>query len=230
MEYIHVQNLEKHHPGYIDRNLQWAKIHLNMVAGDPECEMIKDEIDWARLIKMILLELRAKKPLPNSDDYWAKHGFNIKKRPMSLTFQMLHNFIEIVTLDEKLCSTDKTRVREEKEKSKTRIDLYVDWEQSTLSFWNSFVSKYPSLSRIEKISDGRRLKLKKRFESSHYRGNISKAIELVPKSPFLMGENKSGWRVSFDWLISNDTNYLKVLEGKYMEREDYEKLRKQFGL
>ena len=114
MQYIHIRNLEKFHPGYKDRELQWAKIYINMVEGDPDCELIKDEIDWGRLIKMILLELRAKKPLPNSDEYWAKKGFNLKKRPISLTLQMLHNFITCVEQDEKVCVLDK--IREDKKR------------------------------------------------------------------------------------------------------------------
>jgi hypothetical protein len=68
-----------------------------MVQGDPDCELITDEIDWARLVKIILLELQARRPLPNDDGYWAKKGFDLKKRPMSLTLKMLHNFIEVVT-------------------------------------------------------------------------------------------------------------------------------------
>ena len=69
MDYIHVKNLDKYHPGYKDRTLQWAKIYFRMVQGDPDCEMIEDEIDWARLIKFILLELEAQKPLPLNDKY-----------------------------------------------------------------------------------------------------------------------------------------------------------------
>lgn len=121
MEYIHIRNLHKYHPGYKDRTLQWAKIHINMADGDPDTEMIDNEIDWARLIKMILLELRAQKPLPNIDRFWEKKGFNIKKRSMSLTIQMLHNFIEVVTIDEKQCVLDKSRV-EENRVDKSRVD------------------------------------------------------------------------------------------------------------
>ena len=94
MKYVHIRSLEKYHPGYKDRSLQWAKIHFRMVQGDPDCDLIENEVDWARLIKMILLELQAQQPLPNSDAYWTRKGFDIKKRPMSLTLKMLHNFIE----------------------------------------------------------------------------------------------------------------------------------------
>lgn len=68
-----------------------------MAAGDSDIELIDNEIDWARLVKMILLELRNQKPLPNSDKFWISKGFDIKKRPMSLTLNVLHNFLETVT-------------------------------------------------------------------------------------------------------------------------------------
>ena len=131
MEYIHIKNIEKYHPGYKDRTLLWGKIFINMADGDPDTEMIENEIDWARFVKMILLELRAQKPLPNTEAFWTRKGFNLKKRPISLTLQMLQNFIEVVT--EPLHREEKSRVEVYKEdKSK----IYVDWEKSTLNLWN----------------------------------------------------------------------------------------------
>jgi hypothetical protein len=119
MQFIHVRNLDKYHPGYKDRQLQWAKIHFQMAQGDPDCEMITDEIDWARLIKFILLELQAKKPIPLDDEYLRKKGFNLKKRPILLTLNMLQNFIVIVDEDEKLCAIDKDK-EEDKEIDKDK--------------------------------------------------------------------------------------------------------------
>lgn len=37
----------------------------------------------------------------------------------------------------------------------------------------------------------------------------------MSESAFLNGKNNSGWRASFDWIIKNQDNALKVLEGKY---------------
>ena len=80
MRYIHIKNLEKYHPGYKDRTLQWAKVYFKMAQGDPDCDLITNEIDWGRLIKLILLELEAQQPLPDIESYWLKKGFNIKKQ------------------------------------------------------------------------------------------------------------------------------------------------------
>ena len=129
MQYLHIKQLEKYHPGYKDRTLQWAKIYFQMVQGDPDCEMIENEIDWARLIKFILLELQAKKPIPLDERYLVKKGFDLKKRPISLTLQMLHNFINVSTELQKESHVDK-----EKEEDK-------DKDKDVVPFWNYFLLK-----------------------------------------------------------------------------------------
>ena len=45
MKYIHVENLEKYHPGYKDRELIWAKTYFTMLFGDAEFELIENETD-----------------------------------------------------------------------------------------------------------------------------------------------------------------------------------------
>jgi hypothetical protein len=37
----------------------------------------------------------------------------------------------------------------------------------------------------------------------------------IAASRFCRGDNPRGWRVTFDWLIENGTNCLKVTEGNY---------------
>lgn len=41
------------------------------------------------------------------------------------------------------------------------------------------------------------------------------AIQRAACLPFCLGEGPRGWMADFDFFIANDTNYLKVLEGKY---------------
>jgi hypothetical protein len=78
-----------------------------MIQGDPEFEMIDSEIDKWRFICFIVLELQAKKPIPADEEYLAKKGFDFKKRKLSLTLQLLQNFISVVTEDLKVCVLDK---------------------------------------------------------------------------------------------------------------------------
>ena len=53
-------------------------------------------------------------------------------------------------------------------------------------------------------------------------GGIEKALPLLKQifekmqeSNFLKGDNKRGWKASFDWLFENDKNWVKVFEGNY---------------
>ncbi len=46
---------------------------------------------------------------------------------------------------------------------------------------------------------------------------VIQAIENIEKSPFLKGQNKNGWMITFDWLI-RPNNFPKVLEGNYIDK------------
>lgn len=147
MQYIHIRNLEKYHPGYKDRVLQWAKIYFNMVQGDPDCEMITNEIDWARFIKFILLELQAKKPIPLNKDYLQKKSFDLKKRPIGLTLEALHNFIIIQTEDSKVCVLEEDKeLDKDKEKDEESNAVNKKICVRVLDYFNSKTGKKYTLS------------------------------------------------------------------------------------
>jgi hypothetical protein len=47
------------------------------------------------------------------------------------------------------------------------------------------------------------------------REEFAAAVRCAAATPFLAGEGARGWRASFDWLIANDRNVRKVIEGAY---------------
>jgi hypothetical protein len=47
------------------------------------------------------------------------------------------------------------------------------------------------------------------------REQFAAAVRRAAATPFLAGEGARGWRASFDWLIANDNNVRKVMEGVY---------------
>lgn len=47
---------------------------------------------------------------------------------------------------------------------------------------------------------------------------IEEVVEIIEKSPFLLGQTKAGFRVFFDWIIL-PTNYQKILEGTYVDKK-----------
>ncbi|MBD3194072.1 MAG: hypothetical protein GF317_03390 [Candidatus Lokiarchaeota archaeon] len=123
MQYLSVKNLEKYHPGYKDRTLQWAKIYFKLVQGDPDFEMVLDETDKWRYVTFILLELYNKKPTPLDPVYLTRKGFDLKKRKIDATIQSLRNFVEIrnetVTDSLQFCNVDKDK-EEDKEEDKEK--------------------------------------------------------------------------------------------------------------
>ena len=76
--------------------------------------------------------------------------------------------------------------------------------------WNK--SLYP---KIKMLTEQRKIKLRARLNEKDFVDNFNKILKLVKETPFLQGDNDNGWQADFDWIIKNDTNYIKVLEGKY---------------
>ena len=46
---------------------------------------------------------------------------------------------------------------------------------------------------------------------------VIQSMEKIHTSSFLQGNNKTGWKIAFDWFI-NKSNFLKVLEGNYDDK------------
>ena len=82
--------------------------------------------------------------------------------------------------------------------------------QQIVDSWNSL-----NLSKITKIVPGKdRDRLLKARIKEYGVDLILQAIEKVRQSDFLLGKNKDGWTITFDWFI-RPNNFPKVLDGNY---------------
>ena len=92
--------------------------------------------------------------------------------------------------------------------------------QQIVDFWNSTCTSFHKLTGL---SEKRKNKLRVRFEELEKIGDpILLCQELFKKmqnSSFLKGDNRNGWKATFDWLISNGENWRKVMEGNYNEEK-----------
>jgi HD superfamily phosphohydrolase len=78
-----------------------------------------------------------------------------------------------------------------------------------------------SLPKVKAITDARRTHIKARW--NQFKQNIEifeQVFRKVEASDFCKGKNDRGWKADFDWLIKNDTNMTKVLEGKYDNKKN----------
>lgn len=63
------------------------------------------------------------------------------------------------------------------------------------------------------ISDKRRSSIRARIRE-HGKEAFLEMIEIASNSNFLKGQNKAGFRATFDWMI-RPTNFQKIIEGNY---------------
>jgi hypothetical protein len=73
--------------------------------------------------------------------------------------------------------------------------------------------------KVNKITGIRLSHLKTRLLEAEFKTNFDTILTNILDSDFLMGKKPSkdhqNFKADFDWLIKNDTNYIKILEGKY---------------
>lgn len=77
-------------------------------------------------------------------------------------------------------------------------------------YWNTLPF---GLNKVTKLTDDRKKKLKARLKEATLE-EWKQAMERIGKSSFLRGKS-GGWKADFDWLIANEENRLKIIEGKY---------------
>lgn len=104
---------------------------------------------------------------------------------------------------------NKTRPEEELEEEEER-EGEREGEKEFQEFWNS-----TALTKILTWSKERKVRLKNRFLSGHFREHWKTAVEKLSKSSFALGRNDRSWKADVGWFLSNDNNYVKALEGKY---------------
>jgi hypothetical protein len=108
---------------------------------------------------------------------------------------------------------DLKKVYESIGKSKDEIREFIkihkpDFIKPYVDLWNIFASER-SLSQVKTVSDSRKKKFAVRIKETSF--DFVTIIGKAAASDFL---RTSKW-FGFDWIIENDRNYLKVIEGNY---------------
>ncbi len=86
------------------------------------------------------------------------------------------------------------------------------------NLWND-MAVINGLNVVAKLSPTRIGKIKARIEeAADFEKLFPQLLEKITDSRFLTGANDREWKINLDWLIKNDTNYLKVIEGEYNDR------------
>jgi len=101
--------------------------------------------------------------------------------------------------------------KEIKDKGVSKDTCRTDVQRIT-EVWNK-----NGVSEVKKISQGtNRHKMLKARIKEYGTDQIIEAITSIKSSPFLLGQNRNNWIITFDWFIKPN-NFLKVLEGNYLD-------------
>lgn len=97
------------------------------------------------------------------------------------------------------------------------VDLPIDdpdtvSENDVLEAWND-LAKDCGLPTVKKLNATRKRQLKARLKENTL-DEWKQAFAAIERSPFLKGENKTGWRASFDFLLQ-PSSFTKLIEGQY---------------
>ncbi len=77
-----------------------------------------------------------------------------------------------------------------------------------MNLWNS----HENLPKIHTFTKHRKRILATRSKEPEFADNWWLIIDKLSRSPFHTGQNNRQWRADIDWLLKNDTNYVKILE------------------
>ncbi len=81
-------------------------------------------------------------------------------------------------------------------------------------YWNG----KKNLPGVRLLTTKRKNKLSTRLKEVEFAENWQLIIDKISNSPFCTGDNSTGWKAVFDWIIHDEGNYMKVLEGNYDKR------------
>lgn len=110
------------------------------------------------------------------------------------------------------------------EKNKVSISAFIkehrpDWAEPYVDLWNFFAVE-KKLSRVTKISRSRRKKFQVRIADQGF--DFIEILKKAAQSEFLL----TGRWFCFDWILENESNYLKVVEGNYDLKNEVPKITK----
>lgn len=84
--------------------------------------------------------------------------------------------------------------------------------------WNANCGPVLGQVRLPLTAKSRITKARVRWNEQRDEAYWAAVVQRVAASKFCCGDGGKGWRATFDWLIANDRNHMKVMEGTYDNR------------
>ena len=107
----------------------------------------------------------------------------------------------------------KSNTNTDKETNKEK-DILIEKPSTVVDDITNHWNTLTKLPKITSMNASRLKKLKLRLKEDTFRDNWKDILDKLNTSAWHIGENDRGWVANFDWIITNDTNYVKILEAK----------------
>jgi predicted phage replisome organizer len=152
---------------------------------------------------------------------WEKHQ-NVEGMEQAKELRRLRNQ-KYLQNKKVLMLEDKTSLRQEKdtldiEEEKEEDNIITANKQSDNIMHNTILNLYHdtciSLPKVIALNSMRKKKLQARLKEHPEIEFWKDVFNKVESSDFLTGKS-SNWKANFDWIFTNDTNYIKIMEGCY---------------
>jgi hypothetical protein len=101
--------------------------------------------------------------------------------------------------------TEREQNREREEKKEEAAVALADWQS---------LCEESGLAKVAKLTASRRSSLKARLSDCGGLDGWRSALAKIRGSPFMLGKNDRGWKIDFDFLVS-ESGFTKLMEGKY---------------
>lgn len=218
--FIKIKDFEKFQH-YHNRTPPWIKLY-NHLLEDREFQQLDDK-DKCHLMLIWLLASRLDNKIPN-DPEWIQGRIGTKTIPRIEVLSKKRLGQDGVETggwliieggkNEEGAKEGEGKESPATEKSGPGIERSDGGDElSPLSrAWNELC---PNLPHVVSLSKARRKKERDRLAQRPLTDWI-RAFQKVNASIFCRGgKDGSGWKATYDWIVHNEDNYLKVIEGKY---------------
>lgn len=153
----------------------------------------------------------------NFSEIYRKRGIALPKKPTFAPEKRNNDRRNLTTPEVSVAETPQSKVKESKVKKSKETDVHGD---EVAALWNSICV---SLPKVISLNASRRKKIDLRADEMKRLGRgtamevFSEVFRAIEATDFLAGRVGKTWKATFDWVIENGENWLKVLEGKYTD-------------
>jgi len=151
---------------------------------------------------------------------FASEALKIETFQKILNENQKFNYNNIITNIDKIKDNDnKDDINLKKEKSEKKEKTVAQKENCASKNGNEVLELYRTVCRsfpqIMQITGRRKEKILRRLSEMGGIKILEQVFRKMEASDFLKGNNKVGWKATFDWVFKNPENWMKILEGNY---------------